>query len=132
MSVAIAVISVLLCLLLLASGFAIVFIYFPRWLMHRYELNPKKKLVAGFALAGLLISVAFTCKYLVTRTEMVTEALFVWPTALILMDLDGHPSASAVVANFGGAILSNVGLYAWLGLIVARIRESFRKKNAGE
>ncbi len=111
--------------LLLASGFAIVFVYFPRWLMHRYELNAKRKTVAYFALAGFLVSIVFTGKYLATRTEMISEAVFLWPTALILMDLDGHPSTSAVIANFGFAILSNVGLYGWLGMFAAWIRKKF-------
>jgi hypothetical protein len=106
------------------SGFAVIFVYFPRWLMHRCELTVKRRTVAYFALAGLLVCVFFTCKYLVTRTEMVSGALFLWPTALILMDLDGHPSVLAVVANFGLAILGNVGLYAWLGVLVARIRKN--------
>jgi hypothetical protein len=123
-SMVLAIIVVILGLLLAASGFAIIFFYFPRWLMHRYELTPRRKIVAYFALGGLLVPIVFTCRYLVTRTEMVTDAIFLWPTALILTDLDGHPSTSAVVANFGCAILSNVGLYAWLGVLTARIRET--------
>ena len=122
MSVVLAILFVIVGLSLVASGFAIAFVYFPRWLMHRYELTPPRKTVGYFALCGLLVSIAFTCKYLVTRTEMITEAVLLWPTALILMDLDGHPSTSALIANFAVAILSNVGLYAWLGVLTVRIR----------
>jgi hypothetical protein len=110
-------------LFLVASGFAIVFVYFPHWLMHRYELTARRKMVGYFALAGLLVSLVFTGKYLVTRTEMISEAMFLWPTALILMDLDGRPSTSAIIANFSLAIMSNVGLYAWLGMLAAGIRK---------
>jgi len=60
---------------------------------------------------------------------MIGEAAFLWPTALILMDLDGHPSVSAVIANFALAILSNVGLYAWMGLLAAWIRKNFSNKS---
>jgi hypothetical protein len=123
-SVLLAAIVIIVWLLLVATGFAVILVYVPRWLMHRDELTPKRKMVAYFALSGLLVSILFTCKYLVTHTEMITEAVFLWPTALILMDLDGHASTSAVIANFGGAILSNVGLYAWLGVLAARIRKT--------
>jgi hypothetical protein len=129
MSVLIAIIFILISLLLLASGLAIVFIYFPRWLVHRYELTTERKTIAYFAFAGLLVPTIFTCKYLVTHTEMITDALFLWPTALILMDLTGHPSVVAIVANFAFAILSNVGLYAWVGVFVAWIRRKYRKNN---
>ncbi len=92
MAILIAIILIVVLLLLLASGFAITFVYFPRWLMRRYTLTTERRIVAYFALAGLLVSVVFTCKYVMTRTEMITEAVFLWPTAMILMDLDGHPS----------------------------------------
>ena len=130
MEIALAIVALLVVFILLVSGFAVVFVYLPRWMMRRYELTARRKMIAYFALAGLLVSITFTCKYAVTRTEMVTDALFLWPTALILMDLDGHPSLSAILANFGLAILSNVGLYAWLGVLVARIRSRFYQKNS--
>ena len=132
MAMALAIIVIVVVFLLLASGFAIVFVYFPRWLMHRHELDAQRKMIAYFALAGLLVSIAFTCKGLVTHEEMVTDAVFLWPTAIILMDLDGHAahaSISALLANFGLAILSNVGLYAWVGALAAWIRNHLNKNN---
>jgi hypothetical protein len=126
---ALAIIVVAVTFILVASGFAIVFVYFPRWMMHRYKVNGVRKMTAYFALAGLLVSIAFTCGYFLTHSEMVTEALLLWPTALILMDMDGHASISATIANFGLAILSNVGLYAWLGAVVAWMRNHFHKHN---
>jgi hypothetical protein len=124
-----AIIAVALLLFLLTSGFAVVFVYFPRWLMHRYELTARTRMIAYFAVVGLLVPVAFTCKYLATRTEIVTDAVYLWPTALILMDLDGHPSLPAIVGNFALAILTNVGLYVWLGIFAAWIRRGFHKTN---
>jgi hypothetical protein len=117
------ILFLILAVLLLVSGIAIVFVYFPRWLMHRRRLTLRERSVAWFALIGLLIPIVFIAKYAVTRTEFVTEAMFVWPVALILMDLTGRPSNFAIFANFSLAIVANVGLYGWLGVFVAWVRE---------
>jgi hypothetical protein len=129
MSILIAIIAIVVLLFLLVSGFAIIFIYFPRWLMGSYGLTAGRKMTAYFALAGLFVSGAFTCKYAISRTEMVTDALIFWPTAMILMDLDGHASTAATIANFAVAILTNVGLYGWMGVLAARVRRGLRKNN---
>jgi hypothetical protein len=75
-SILLAIIAIVVLLFLLLSGLAIAFFYFPRWLMRRYPLTAERKTIAYFALAGLFVSVAFTCKYAVTRTEMVTDVRF--------------------------------------------------------
>ncbi|MGC2364659.1 MAG: hypothetical protein WA555_06565 [Candidatus Sulfotelmatobacter sp.] len=118
----------ILALLLLVSGIAIVFVYFPRWLMHRRRLTPREKLIAWFALIGLVIPIVFIGRYAVTRTEFVTEAMFVWPAALILTDLTGRPSNFAIVANLSLAVVANVGLYGWLGAFVAWVRKKSNSK----
>jgi hypothetical protein len=128
-SILLAIIAIVVLLFLLLSGLAIAFFYFPRWLMRRYPLTAERKTIAYFALAGLFVSVAFTCKYAVTRTEMVTDAALLWPTVMILMDLDGHATVTAIILNFGLAILTNVGLYGWLGLLTAAVRKNLRNKN---
>ena len=43
MAIALAIVVIVLTFLLLASGFAIIFVYLPRWMMHRYELTAKSK-----------------------------------------------------------------------------------------
>jgi hypothetical protein len=121
----------ILALLSVVGGIAIVFVYFPRWLMHRRQLTPREKLIAWFASIGLLIPIVFICKYAVTRTEFVTEALFVWPAALILMDLTGRPSNFAIFANFSLAVVANVGFYGWLGAFVAWVRKKSNSKTLG-
>jgi hypothetical protein len=118
----------ILALLSVVSGIAIMFVNFPRWLMHRRQLTPREKLIAWFASIGLLIPVVFIGRYAVTRTEFVTEALFVWPAALILMDLTGRPSTFAILANFSLAAVVNVGLYGWLGAFVAWVRKKSNSK----
>jgi hypothetical protein len=122
------IVFMILAVLSLVSGIAIVFVYFPRWLIHRRRLNPREKMISWFALIGSLIPFVFVIKYAVTGKEFVTEALFVWPAALILMDLTGHPSRFAIVANFGLAAVTNAGLYGWLGVFVAWIRERSKRK----
>jgi hypothetical protein len=122
------IVFLILAVLSFVSGIAIVFVYLPRWLMHRRRLTSRERLVAWFALIGLLIPIVFIAKYAVTRTEFVTEALFLWPAALILLDLTGRPSNFAIVANFSLAVFANVGLYGWLGAFVAWIREKSNSK----
>jgi hypothetical protein len=122
------IVFLILAVLSFVSGIAIVFVYFPRWLMHRRRLTPRNKLIAWFALIGLLIPIVFIGRYAVTRTEFVTEAVFLWPAALILLDLGGRPSNLAIVANFSLAVVANVGLYGWLGAFVAWVREKSNSK----
>jgi hypothetical protein len=122
------IVFLILALLSVVSGIAIVFVYFPRWLIHRRRLTPREKLITWFASIGLLIPIVFIGKYAVTRTEFVTEAVIVWPAALILLDLTGRPSNFAIIANFSLAVIANVGLYGWLGAFVAWVRKKSNSK----
>jgi hypothetical protein len=122
------IIFIIVSLFLLASGFAIVFVYFPRWLVHHYELTAKRKMVAYFALAGFCPC----CFYVHISPDAYKHD---WRSRFPVADctdldgLDGHASVSAVIANFALAILSNVGLYAWMGLLAAWIRKNFSNKS---
>jgi len=105
------------------TGFAIVFIFLPRWIIRRYHLSTRRKIAAGFALAGMLISFAFVAEYAVTRTEIVSRSVWVWPASIGLGALDPPGSASTVTVFliWSLTILSNVGLYGWLGLLVGSV-----------
>jgi len=105
------------------SGFAIVFIYFPIWLVRRYTLTRVRKAVAWFSLAGLLACLVFVVKYALTRTEIVSQSIWVWPASIGLGALDPPGSATTpeLLLIYGLTILSNVGLYGWIGLLVGSV-----------
>ena len=103
------------------TGFVVVFILVPHWAFRRYALTTRRKVAARFALAGLLVSLVFVAEYAVTRTEIVSRSMWVWPASLGLAALDPPGSATTATAAmmiWGLAILSNIGLYSWLGLLV--------------
>ncbi len=112
------------------TGFAIVAILFPYWLFRPYTLTPRRKAIALFALIGLLVSLAFVGKYALTRTEIVSLSMWVWPASLGLGALDppGSATVGQVVLITSLAMLSNVGLYAWVGWFVGSF---LNRRNSG-
>src|SRR5208283_2538361 len=119
-------------ILSMLSGFAITFVYFPVWLVQRYPLNGVRKAVAWFSFAGLLACLVFVVKYAVTRTEIVSQSIWVWPasTGLAALDPPGTATIPQALVIYGMTILSNVGLYGWMGLGVGLIAGG-RKDIAG-
>jgi|HubBroStandDraft_6_1064221.scaffolds.fasta_scaffold1131146_2 hypothetical protein len=106
-------------------GVAVVFVYFPRWLFNRYSPSPTAKVAGKFALVGFLIPVLFAIKYALTRTEILSLSIFVWPTSLSMMALDSYAKTWEVVVGFLLAGLSNVGVYAFVGILFSRLLRKF-------
>ncbi len=104
------------------GGFTIAFVLTPYWLFRGRPLTPMQKMVARFALIGLLIPLLFAVRYAVTRTEILSLSIWVWPSSLGMMGLDGFATTGDVVIGFAVTGLSNVGVYAFIGWIVAMIR----------
>jgi hypothetical protein len=125
-------VSVLILTLIALSvfaGFAVVFIYLPRWLAHRFSLTPTRKMTAWFALVGFLIPV-IEAKYAVTHTEILSQSMWLWPSSLALMGFDRSATSVEVIVGFTITHLSNIGLYASIGYLLGVIRNSFRGRTA--
>lgn len=126
-------VSVFILILIALSvfvGFAVVFIYLPRWLAHRFSLTPTRKMTAWFALVGFLIPVVFEAKYAMTHTEILSESMWLWPSSLALMGFDRSATSGEVIIGFTITHLSNIGLYAFIGYLLGVIRNSLRGRNA--
>ena len=108
-------------LLTLALGIAVVFVYFPCWLLNRYSPSPAAKVAGKFAMVGLLIPVFFAIKYSFTRTEILSLSIYVWPTSLSMMGLDRSAKTWEVVVGFLLSGLSNVGVYAFAGILFSKL-----------
>jgi hypothetical protein len=102
------------------TGLAVVFWIIPRWVFRGQIPTPRNRTAVWFAIAGFLVSCVFVTKYALTRTEIVSMSMWVWPASIGLAALD--PPGSATIGEalliYGIAILSNIGLYSWLGLLV--------------
>lgn len=73
--------------------------------------------IAGFALMGLLVPVAMMLSYSFFHTAVGSWATYLWPSAILLMGLDGPSSAktSTIVFACGFSIGINAFLYAMVG-----------------
>jgi len=128
--VVVALLVSLLFLILTVAGFAVIFVYLPRHLRSRLPLTPMQRTIGWFALVGFLVPVVFEAKYAVTRTEILSLSVWVWPSSLMLMAVgDRSATAAEVVAGFTITHLSNVGLYAFVGWVFGWVRGKTRAKS---
>jgi hypothetical protein len=112
------------------AGIFVIFALIPYWLLDRPKLTTARKTIIGFALLGLLIPLVFEAKYELTRTEILSQSMWLWPSSLGLMAVDRCTTTSQVVLLFGMTGLSNVGLYSFIGWIVSTIRGGRRAGRA--
>ena len=80
-------------------------------------------LLVAFGVLGLLVPVVFIVVGWVWNVGAGTLSLveWLWPTSIMLMAGERGDPLSAALIVFGSAILGNVGLYGFVGLIVGRI-----------
>ena len=111
-------------------------ILFVVLLFKRSRFTTFKKVVFGFAFAGVVIPAAILPVWnwsnhpgsflFGLRIEYVALAL--WPTSIELMALDSpHESWSSIAFVYGFSLLGNVGLYGTLGVIAGWIFVSLPK-----
>ncbi len=87
------------------------------------------KMIVAFGAIGLLIPSAVTALDLIRHNDSIESARFLWPSSIMLMALDSPTeSASNTIFVFGMAILSNVGLYGFVGLCAGGIWVWIRPK----
>ena len=92
------------------------------FLMLVYAFRPKLRrsrgctMVAIFGTFGLVIPFIFSA--VAVNDHSSPSAGLLWPTSIMLMVGEGDGRASTNLFVFGMAILSNVGLYGFVGLIV--------------
>ena len=87
------------------------------------------RMISAFGAIGLLIPLTLTALDLIWHNQCIESAWFVWPSGIMLMVLDSPTeSVSSVVFVFGAAILSNVGLYGFVGLCAGGTWVSIRPK----
>jgi hypothetical protein len=109
----------------LVLGIAVVFVYFPCWLLKRYSPSHAAKVAGKFAMVGFLIPVFFAIKYAFTRAEILSLSIYVWPTSLSMMGLDRSAKTWEVIVGFVLAGLSNVGVYAFAGILFSKLLIKF-------
>ena len=110
-------------------GFATLCLMFSYVFLRRGRGSRVLKMVAAFGAIGLLIPSTVTALGLIRHNDSIESARFLWPSSLMLMALDS-PTESALntVLVFGMAILSNVGLYGFVGLCAGGIWVWIRPK----
>jgi hypothetical protein len=124
------IILVIPVVLSILTGFVIIFILVPRWLFRPSTLNPVRKMIATFALAGLLVPLVVIACIVTKHPEIVSASvLWVWPGIVVQGALPRSATVSAKALIFGISSLSNVGLYSWLGMLVGWIWKAAKKMN---
>jgi hypothetical protein len=89
------------------------------WRSHRSRVL---KMIAAFGAIGLLIPSTVTALDLTGHNDSLESARFLWPGSIMLMALDSPTEpTSNIVLVFAMAILSNVGLYGFVGLCAGGI-----------
>jgi hypothetical protein len=96
------------------------------WLAQRSWRTPFRKVMLGFISAGLLVPIVTLPVWNITnshgstsaRTAMENVGLVIWPTSIILMLLEGSPSAWATVLVCGMSALGNIGIYGTVGVVL--------------
>lgn len=113
----------------IVSGFVMIFILVPLWLFRPGTLTAPWKMVAAFALAGLLVPLAVIACIATKHPEIVpAQVLWVWPGIVGLGSLPRSATGAAKALIFGISSLSNVGLYSWLGLLVGSMWKATKRQ----
>lgn len=109
------------------------------WLFKRSRLTIPRKILLGFACAGVIVPAAILPVWnwinlhgsFSTKARMDHFALALWPTSIELMALDspGPPPWSAIAFVYGFSILGNIGAYGTAGLIVGLCVRWFHARN---
>jgi hypothetical protein len=87
-----------------------------------------RKTVAAFALAGVLIPLGIIAFIAAKHAEIFSASvLWVWPGMVASATLPRSATSAARALMFGIGIISNVGLYSWLGLGVGSIWKAARR-----
>lgn len=108
-------------ILSVVTGLFFVLILVPYWLMRGYKLSIVQKMTARFAIAGLVIPLFFLGEYAITRSEIVSQSMWLWPASFGLAALDRSATFANWVVVCGISIMSNVGVYCWLGLAIGSV-----------
>ena len=82
--------------------------------------------VVIFGFLGLFVASVSTIVGLVRNGDSALAAGWLWPTSIMLMAGERGDPISAMLVVFGMAILGNVGVYGFVGLIVGQIWNSMR------
>jgi|SRR5581483_8775472 len=100
----------------------------------------RKQWLVCWGVLGLIIPVVLIISYKVCvahtidRTQLINclwdgrEAMF-WPTSLMLMPLEAHPTAFDIIWFYGLAIVSNIFVYTGAGLLTWLFVEPFVSRN---
>jgi hypothetical protein len=111
----------------IVTGFAMV-ILVPFWFFRRNSLTAFRKTVVPFALAGLLVPLVVIACIVTKHAEMVSASvLWVWPGIVASATVPRSATSAARGLMFGIGMLSNVGLYSWLGLVVGSIWKAAKR-----
>jgi len=88
----------------------------------------RKQWLLSWGVLGLVIPIVLMVNYRVCvahvtdRTQLINclwgeEQVILWPTAVMLMPLEAHPTPFAVVWFYSLAVVSNIFVYASVGLL---------------
>jgi len=118
------IISACLCVLGLVTLFHIFVLVF----LQRGRQSRIWKIVAIFGTIGLLVPAVLLPTSLVNNEIGEALARLIWPTYFVLGAGESGDPVMYVVVFFGAAVLSNVGLYGVLGLVVGSVWTRIRAK----
>lgn len=120
------ILIMLACLCLV--GLVTLFDMFAVGFLQRGRQNRARKTVAAFGTIGLLIPAAISAASLINNE--VGEALSrpLWPTFFVLGAGEYGDPVMYIILVFAAAVLSNVGLYGLIGLLVGGILTRIRAK----
>jgi hypothetical protein len=113
----------------IVTGFAMVFILIPFWLFRPSSLTARRKVISAFALAGTMAPLVVIACLLTKHPEIISgSVLAVWPGIVGLAALPRSATDAAKVLIFVICILSNVGLYSWLGMLVGSMWKATKRR----
>ena len=111
------ILSACLCLF----GLVTLFYMFVLGLLHRGPQSRIWKIVAIFGAIGLLVPAAVLPTSLLNNDIGKALARLLWPTYFVLGAGESGDPVVYIIVVFGAAVLSNVGLYGVLGLLVGAV-----------
>lgn len=86
--------------------------------MHRNRLWTT---VVLFGILGFVIASIFSAIALIRNDDSAMRAGILWPTSIIFMAGEPGDPISSLLVVFGAAILSNVVVYGFVGLVVGGV-----------